>query len=77
VLVVAGRHRRAAVDRERLRRWCHGVLDAAAADLDARTAHAAAALAAGAGADLDSAVQRHRADLDAELTLLTTGAGGA
>ncbi|CAA9390711.1 MAG: hypothetical protein AVDCRST_MAG66-880, partial [uncultured Pseudonocardia sp.] len=68
---------RAAVDRARLHRWCHELLDAAAVDLDARTAHAATGLAATAGADLDAAVQRHRADLDAELTLLTTGAPDA
>jgi hypothetical protein len=76
VLVVAVRHRRAATDRARLRRWCGELLDAVAADLDAGLAHAATALAAGAGADLDAAVGRHRAALDAELVLLTTGAGG-
>jgi hypothetical protein len=76
VLVVAVRHRRAVLDRARLRRWCDDLLDAVAADLDAGLAHAATALAAGAGADLDAAVGRHRAALDAELVLLTTGAGG-
>jgi hypothetical protein len=77
VLVVAVRHRRAVLDRTRLRRWCDELLDAAATDLDAATAHAATALAATAGAELDTAVERHRAALEAELTLLTVGATSA
>lgn len=75
VLVAVVRRRRAALDRARVARWADELLDAAGGALDTGAARAAAGLAARAGAELDAALDRHRAALDAELALITTGAG--
>lgn len=74
VLVAVVRRRRAAAERDRLARWVDDVLAAARSGLD--TGPAATVLAADAAAHLDALLARHRAALDAELDLLTTGAPG-
>jgi hypothetical protein len=75
VLVAVVHLRRAALDRGRVARWSGDLLDAVGGALDTGAARAAAGLAARAGAELDAALDRHREALDAELALITTGAG--
>lgn len=71
VLVAVVRSRRAAADRARLHRWGTDLLAAAHARLDAELTRRTAARTTAAGARLDAALARRRAEVGAELALLT------
>jgi hypothetical protein len=69
----AGWTRAAVADRARLRRWADEVLSAARAAGEAELGRLLIELERAAGADLDAAVARRRADIDAELAALVPG----
>jgi hypothetical protein len=66
---------RAAADRARLRRWATEVVSAVRAAVETELARRVLELERVAGAELDEAVTRRRAALDAELQALTTDGG--
>ncbi|GAA3248155.1 hypothetical protein GCM10017691_58080 [Pseudonocardia petroleophila] len=70
VLVAVVRSRRAAVDRARARRWGTDLLAVTHARIDAELTRRTAARASAATARLEAALDRRRAEIDAELALL-------
>lgn len=70
LLVAAARAHRVATDRARLRRWAVEVVAAVRTTLETELAYRLLELERVAGAELDEAVERRRAEVDAELRAL-------
>jgi hypothetical protein len=77
LLVLAGRGRRDAADRARLRRWGADVVAAARGALETELSRRLLEVERVAGAELDDAVDRQRVAVDAELRALAPASGGA
>lgn len=69
---VVGNHHAAVADRARLRRWCDEILIAVRADGEAALAGLLIQLEQTAGTDLDTAVARLRAEVDAEIAAIAS-----